>query len=84
MDKRWVLSESFDQNQKETLSQELNINTQLVELLLQRGIETFEDAKTFFRPSLNDLHDPFLMKGMDIAVNRLCDAIFSQEKIMIY
>ena len=49
MDKRWVLSESFDQNQKETLSQELNINTQLVELLLQRGIETFEDAKTFFR-----------------------------------
>lgn len=84
MDKRWVQHDTFSRELNETLSTELNINTQLTELLLQRGVTSFEDAKTFFRPSLNHLHDPFLMKGMDIAVNRLCDAIFSQEKIMIY
>lgn len=84
MDKRWVLQESNSQEFSDELSKELNINNHLVELLLLRGIHTFDLAKTFFRPSLNHLHDPFLMKGMDIAVNRLCEAIFSQEKIMIY
>lgn len=84
MEKRWVLNESNHQEKKEDFSNELNISPDLTELLLQRGIATFEDAKTFFRPSLNHLHDPFLMKNMDIAVNRLCDAIFSQEKILIY
>ena len=84
MDKRWVLADTFSKELNESLSKELNISNELVELLLQRDVTTFEEAKTFFRPSLNHLHDPFLMKGMDKAVNRLCDAIFSQEKIMIY
>lgn len=84
MDKRWILSDSFPAKQQEDLSKALNINTQLSSLLLQRGVDSFDRAKSYFRPSLNDLHDPFLMKDMDIAVNRLCDAIFSQEKIMIY
>ena len=84
MDKRWVLADTFSKELNESLSRELNISNELTELLLQRGVTTFDDAKTFFRPSLNHLHDPFLMKGMDQAVNRLCEAIFSQEKIMIY
>ena len=84
MEKRWVLNETIHQEKKEAFSKELNISPDLTSLLLQRGIESFQDAKTFFRPSLNHLHDPFLMKNMDTAVNRLCDAIFSQEKILIY
>ena len=53
-------------------------------LLLQRGIETYEDAKTFFRPSLEDLHDPFLMKDMDKAVERIEAAIANNENILVY
>ena len=51
---------------------------------MQRNIETFEEAKYFFRPNLNDLHDPFLMKDMDLAVKRIEHAILRQENIMIY
>ena len=84
MEKRWVQKEPIHNESKESLVKALNISADLTELLLQRGVTTFEEAKTFFRPSLNHLHDPFLMKNMDRAVNRLCDAIFSQEKILIY
>ncbi|MEQ9306419.1 MAG: single-stranded-DNA-specific exonuclease RecJ [Marinoscillum sp.] len=84
MEKRWVLKTQFDKNISEDLSKSLNINNDLTQLLLQRGVDTFETAKSFFRPSLSDLHDPFLMKEMDVAVNRLCDAIFSKQKILIY
>ena len=66
------------------LSKELNIDTTIARLLVQRNIETFEEAKYFFRPSLNDLHDPFLMKDMDLAVKRIEHAISQQENIMIY
>jgi len=53
-------------------------------MLVQRGIENFEDAKKFFRPSLDDLHDPFLMKDMDLAIDRIEKAIASEENIMVY
>ena len=53
-------------------------------LLLERGIETYDAAKKFFRPSLNDLHDPFLMKDMDKAVARIEKAIANQENILVY
>ncbi|MEQ8552665.1 MAG: single-stranded-DNA-specific exonuclease RecJ [Cyclobacteriaceae bacterium] len=84
MEKRWVLKKRIDNETSENLSKSLNINPDLTQLLLQRGVGSFNSAKSFFRPSLDHLHDPFLMKDMDKAVNRLCDAIFSKQKILIY
>jgi single-stranded-DNA-specific exonuclease len=84
MEKRWVHKEQPDQLVVATLSSDLNISPELATLLAQRGIISFDDAKFFFRPSLDDLHDPFLMKNMEKAVNRLCEAIFGNEKILIY
>jgi len=66
------------------LANELNINSKLATLLVQRGISTFEEAKNFFRPSLENLHDPFLMKDMDKAIDRIENAIQNNEKILIY
>ena len=66
------------------LSAELGIDGVLAELLVQRGVKTFEDARSFFRPRLEDLHDPFLMKDMDKAVERLHKAITSNEGILVY
>ncbi len=68
----------------EALSSELNISGSLATILWQRGIQTFENAKDFFRPGLSGLHDPFLMKDMDLAVNRLTIAIATEEHIMVY
>ncbi len=68
----------------DTLSQELSINKILAQLLVQREITTFEDARDFFRPNLDNLHDPFLMKDMDLAVERLTKAMKNNEKILIY
>jgi len=66
------------------LAGELNIHPILAQLLVQRGVNTFDEAKHFFRPSLNDLHDPFLMKDMDKAVERISNAILNKEKILVY
>ncbi len=68
----------------ERLSKELNINRRLAALLAQRGITDFNQAKSFFRPKLSDLHDPFLMKDMDKAVERIQTAVFKGEKIVVY
>lgn len=84
MEKRWVLKEQPDKKVTSELSSDLNISMELATLLAQRNIHSFDEAKLFFRPSLNDLHDPFLMKDMEKAVNRLCEAIFGNEKILIY
>lgn len=84
MEKRWVYKEEADPEILDSLSQSLNINEYLSGILVQRGIKTFDQAKTFFRPSLNHLHDPFLMHNMDLAVNRLTDAVFNKERILIY
>ena len=70
MDKRWVIKEPGDAAIEKALSQELNISRQLARLLVQRGIKTFEEAKSFFRPELCQLHDPFLMKDMDLAISQ--------------
>lgn len=75
------------QEQKEAslnLSGELGISPILGELLFQRGIETAAEARKFFRPQLQDLHDPFLMKDMDVAVDRLNQAMGRKERILIY
>jgi len=84
MDKSWVLKPQGDSAITKELSQCLGIGVSLTNLLVQRGITTFEGAKTFFRPSLSDLHDPFLMKDMDKAVTRIAEAITNHEKILVY
>jgi single-stranded-DNA-specific exonuclease len=84
MEKRWIVKEKADEKLVEKLSKELNINTVLTNILIQRGISTFEEAKQFFRPSLSDLHDPFLMLNMDQAVERIQQAMENQENILIY
>jgi single-stranded-DNA-specific exonuclease len=66
------------------LAEELSINPLLAQLLVQRDIVTFDDARGFFRPDLNDLHDPFLMADMHNAVNRLTKAMRNNEKILVY
>ncbi len=84
MGKRWVLKPQGDVDCVSALSKELNINPVLATLLVQRGIKTYEEAKSFFRPSLEALHDPFLMKDMHKAVERILIAIANKEKVLIY
>lgn len=84
MNKRWVIKERGDPEIVQQLSRDLNINTLLSTLLVQRGVKSFEDARSFFRPKLLQLHDPFLMKDMDKAVYRVEKAIRNHEKILIY
>lgn len=81
---KWILKEQADPAKVEHLATEVGIDKVLAELLVKRGVETFEQARSFFRPSLDDLHDPFLMKDMDVAVERLHKAITSGEKILVY
>ncbi|NTW31484.1 MAG: single-stranded-DNA-specific exonuclease RecJ [Bacteroidetes bacterium] len=84
MEKRWVIKEKGDALFVKSLSKELNISTVLSNLLVQRGIKTFEEAKAFFRPEISQLHDPFLMKDMDKAIVRIENAIKKNEKILVY
>ncbi len=83
---KWVYSQLNDKQKQQVdiLSEELSINKILAQLLVQRGITTFQDARDFFRPNLEKLHDPFLMKDMDLAVERLTKAMKNNEKILIY
>lgn len=81
---KWNLSTPADAGKVDRLTAELGIDHVLAELLVKRGVSTFEEARAFFRPSLDGLHDPFLMKGMDAAVERLHKAITGGEKILVY
>jgi single-stranded-DNA-specific exonuclease len=82
--RKWIYSPTPPREEVEQLSKTLNINSYLATILLQRGKNSFEEAKKFFRPSLDDLHDPFLIRDMDKAVARLQTAINRQEKILVY
>lgn len=84
MNKRWIYKAHPSPDRIKNLSEEINVNPYLSAMLLQRGIESFAAAKDFFRPSLNHLHDPFLMKDMHRAVDRLKQAIDKTEKILVY
>lgn len=84
MEKRWVIKEEADQKSRDSLAEELKISDLLAELLVNRGIEGFEQAREFFRPELSMLHDPFLMKDMDLAIERIEIALESDERILIY
>ena len=83
-ERKWIIKDPADPEKVGRLSAELGIDRVLSELLVKRGVETFEQARSFFRPSLDDLHDPFLMKDMDAAVERVRRAITSEEKILVY
>ncbi len=81
---RWNLKSKPEKNKVQHLQNELQVDEIIATLLVQRGIETFEQAKTFFRPTLEDLHDPYLMKDMDLAVNRIENAIKNEENILVF
>jgi single-stranded-DNA-specific exonuclease len=81
---RWTLNPKPETSEIKRLASELKVNGLVAQLLLQRGISTYGEAKRFFRPQLNDLHDPFLMKDMDIAVARIEKAIEDHENILVY
>lgn len=81
---RWTLKPKPDPSKIEAIQKELQVDPIIATLLLERGIETFDEAKKFFRPSLKDLYDPFLMKDMDKAVARIEKAITNQENILVY
>lgn len=84
MEKRWVLKKQGSTEDNEKLAKELNIQPILANLLVQRGVKTFNQAKAFFRPQLNDLYDPFRMKDMDRAIKRIEKAVQNSENILIY
>jgi single-stranded-DNA-specific exonuclease len=84
MKKRWVIHTPPEETKIQELAKKLNCHPVIANLLLQRGIVSAEQAQAFFNPSLNMLHDPFLMKDMDKAVERLDRAIAQDEKILIY
>ncbi len=84
MDKRWIFRETPPTEEIERLSKSINTSPFLTTILLQRGISDFDSAKAFFRPSLDSLHDPFLMTDMTAAVDRLKTALDRGERILIY
>jgi len=84
MEKKWIIKEAGDSVVVKQLMNSLDVPKSLASLMVQRGITTLEEARTFFRPGLEKLHDPFLMKDMNIAVDRISSAIYKNEKILIY
>lgn len=83
MQKRWKIL-GAEPEKVDSLQKELGINETICKILVQRGFDTFTKAKDFFRPSLSQLHNPWLMKDMDLAVDRILNAINNKEKILIY
>mgnify|MGYP006368136527 FL=1 len=81
---RWTLKPKPEEEKINELATALQVSKTIATLLLQRGISSFEEARQFFRPSLNDLHDPYLMKDMDKAVARLEQAIENEENILVF
>jgi len=81
---RWTLKPKPNSNTVDALARDLGVDTVIAQLLVQRDIDTFAKAKHFFRPSLEDLHDPFLMKDMEKAVARIEEAIAQGENILVY
>ena len=84
MDKRWVVKEKGDTAVVKQLAGTLGVSDSLANLMVQRNITSAEEAEAFFKPSLDYLHDPFLMKDMNIAVDRISTAVKKNEKILVY
>jgi single-stranded-DNA-specific exonuclease len=81
---RWNLKPQPDPHTTQQLADALSIDAAIAALLVQRGVETYDEARQFFRPSLSDLHDPYLMKDMDKAVHRIESAIVNNENILVF
>ncbi|MDR6786350.1 single-stranded-DNA-specific exonuclease [Pedobacter africanus] len=84
MKKRWVQAVQGNIEVTDSLAQELNIDKSLAQILVERGISSFDEARSFFRPEMASLHDPFLMKDMDRAIERIDQALAKGEKILVY
>ncbi len=84
MENRWIVKTKPSEEDIQLLTKTINVSRASAQLLVQRNIATFEQAKHFFRPALTDLHDPFLMKDMGLAVERLEKALDTQESILVY
>jgi single-stranded-DNA-specific exonuclease len=84
MQKRWLVKSPIETSKVEELRSGLKVDRVVSELLLQREIKTFDQAQAFFRPSITELHDPFLMRDMDKAVERINLAISKNEKILLF
>ena len=84
MKKRWFIKERADEDKVLQLSKALKVDPILARILVQRGIDDFSKAEQFFRPKLTELHDPFLMKNMDEAMNRIKTAIDNKERVLLY
>ncbi len=84
MEKLWNINTNSNTNAIENLKQQLNVDDVIAKLLTQRNIFNYQEAKDFFRPDLKQLHNPFLMKGMDIAIDRINTAIKNNEKVLIF
>ncbi len=83
-EKRWIIREDYDLETVEKLAASLGVDKIIATLLVERGVTTFEEARRFFRPGLDQIHDPFLMKGMREAIERINEAIKRQDRIMVY
>jgi single-stranded-DNA-specific exonuclease len=81
---RWTLKSKPEKELVQKLQNELQVDETIATLLIQRGVETYEQARTFFRPNLSDLHNPYLMKDMDKAVSRIEKAIENRENILVF
>ena len=84
MPKRWLYRSPPQAHQVQALAAALGTHPVIASLLVQKGITQFDQAKTYFRPALNELYDPFVMKDMDKAVQRLRQAIAQREPILVY
>lgn len=83
-EKRWITREDYDLETVEKLAASLGVDRIIATLLIERGVTTFEEARRFFRPGLDQINDPFLMKGMRKAIDRINEAIQQKQRIMVY
>lgn len=84
MQKRWLFEGGNDRDAVASLQEQINVPESIATLLIQRGVQTEQDALSYFKPKITDLHNPYLMKDMDKAVERLVQAIDREEPILIY
>jgi single-stranded-DNA-specific exonuclease len=84
MEKRWVINERPETDLIAKIIEEVGVSRPVATILAQRNIKSFDEAKAFFRPEISDLHDPFLMKGMSAAVDRIERAIATNENILVF
>ena len=83
-EKRWITKSDYDLETVDKLAASIGVDRIIATLLVERGVTTFDEARRFFRPGLDQIHDPFLMKGMHAAIDRINEAIQQQQRIMVY